>query len=509
MKQFDIQTFKSKVREFKELKAKHTPYNGEEWRTNSTEEDKPARACVKILESIKDTLENVRAEWKLKGATIHISKGAGYFPKVPWIGILFEGEKPTEGVYPAFGFYEDGFIVSCTASFARPQPEFQKLCYTKDEIKCAKADNGESISEYVNIRTAKDSVTWFPYDALAKMTASSIKKAVRKAIDVHGKYRKLHPVKKSTWFTVRKMKDVGEWLKEIGEKKGGMWVFRGQGDSAWMLETGLGRKCFSDAEEGNPELDLGNILEAERNVMDEFRREIARRIEYKSFRNVELLALMQHYGTKTRLLDFSFSPLVALYFALESYDDYMGHVKAFQKVHKDGEDKSEGAKVESISVWAVDVERIACPTKQDVNAIRKENGIWQLRKENPGITLRERFGLFHEEADAILIAKASELVKTGIDAVIPSVNNDRSSAQEGLFLMPRRMDQSFESNLLSSIAGKNGDDGCCIRYDFPVAIIEKIRDYLKTHRMTAKQIYPDLTGLAKSLNAKVDFKGKA
>lgn len=429
-------------------------------------EDKPARACVKILESIKDTLENVRAEWKLKGATIHISKGAGYFPKVPWIGILFKGEKPADGVYPVFWLYEDGLTIACVESFTRPQVDFPRSCDLSKGT-----DPG---ARHTSVHMAKGSVTWIPYDGLGKLTASSIEKAVRKAIDAYHAYRKKVPVGKSTWFTVEEMDDVGKWLSEVGKKKGGTWVYRGQGDSAWSLETGLGRGLFSEGE--LDECELGRLLEGEREMMDEFRREIARRIEYKSFRNVELLALMQHYGAKTRLLDFSFSPLVALYFALESYDDYMGHVRAFQKTHKDGKGKSDVAKVKAISVWAVDIEQIDCPGKDEVNDIRKENGSWQLRKENSGITPRERLELFHEEADAVLVAKALDSVKAGIDVVVPRANNERSSAQDGLFLMPCRMSKPFEMNLLrerSELENEQNETKLVknkhvIRYDFPV-----------------------------------------
>ena len=251
-------------------------------------------------------------------------------------------------------------------------------------------------------------------------------------------------------------------------------------------------------------------------MMDEFRREIARRIEYKSFRNVELLALMQHYGAKTRLLDFSFSPLVALYFALESYDNYIGQVNTFRKSHEGKGGKSEGAKVKAISVWAVDIEQIDCPDKDEVNDIRKENGIWQLRKENSGITPRERLELFHEEADAVLVAKALDSVKAGIDVVVPRANNERSSAQDGLFLMPCRMSKPFEMNLLRERSESENEQNemklvknrHVIRYDFSVNQVKKIKDFLAHLRFSAKQIYPDLTGLAKSLNAKVDFKGK-
>lgn len=236
MNPFDLQTFKEALRKFKDLKAKHKTYNGYEWKTNSTDENAPARKCAEILDSIKKTLADVSAEWGLKGAKIHISKGAGYFPKVPWIGILFEGEKPADGVYPVFWLYEDGLTIACVESFTRPQVDFPRLCdLSKDTDPCAR---------HTSIHMAKGSVTWIPYDALVKLTVSSIEKAVRKAIDVYHAYRKNVPVGKSTWFTVEEMDDVGKWLSEVGKKKGGTWVYRGQGDSAWSLETGLGRGFF-------------------------------------------------------------------------------------------------------------------------------------------------------------------------------------------------------------------------------------------------------------------------
>jgi hypothetical protein len=44
--------------------------------------------------------------------------------------------------------------------------------------------------------------------------------------------------------------------------------------------------------------------------------------------SLELLAPLQHYGVPTRLLDFTFNPLVAYWFAVESLDERPGRVFA-------------------------------------------------------------------------------------------------------------------------------------------------------------------------------------
>lgn len=486
MGKFDIDGFRRALGEFRSLKQERPEYDYREWRIDKGDAKCPASRCAEIMAKVKAALEGVRDEWEFSEAIVHCSAGSGYYPDVPWIGIMFGDEKPTNGVYPAFGFYADGFIVSCTASFARPQTQFLKLCYTKEEIKRLKADNGDPISEYVNRRMAKDSITWFAYRDDAKLTEERIKAAVRKAIDVHHDYRKSYPDAETTaWFTVEPVESVVGWLEQLaGENNdNATWVFRGQGDSRWMLETSLGRSLFADGVM-KPELDLKGVLDMERTAMKEFQRESARTAEYRSLGNVELLSLMQHYGAKTRLLDFSFSPLVALYFALESHDDYIGHVNSFLGVHGGKGRRSDGEEVDAISVWAVNIDEIRCQGRED-----------------SGATLRERLERFHDEAGEILKGESSGGVRAGIAVVIPDVNNERSSAQDGLFLMPCRISKSFEANLLQNEA--NLKSSHVVRYDFSPKQIEEIRTLLRNLRFTAKQIYPDLTGLAKSLNTDI------
>ena len=90
------------------------------------------------------------------------------------------------------------------------------------------------------------------------------------------------------------------------------WIFRGQEDAQWPLTTRLQRILASHAP------DNALLTNWENSGIDFFKRHIRSYLTPPPEPNdlAGWLSLMQHYGAPTRLLDWTFSPFVACYFAL-------------------------------------------------------------------------------------------------------------------------------------------------------------------------------------------------
>ena len=102
-----------------------------------------------------------------------------------------------------------------------------------------------------------------------------------------------------------------EMLKEQNETKGNNaeLLFRGQGLDKPLIPK-IGRLQLR--------IKTNGIIKTEKLILDEFRRGILPLTEFKPENNWDLLALAQHHGLPTRLLDWSYSALIALWFAIDS-----------------------------------------------------------------------------------------------------------------------------------------------------------------------------------------------
>jgi hypothetical protein len=119
------------------------------------------------------------------------------------------------------------------------------------------------------------------------------------------------------------------------------WLFRGQCDPNWLLETSLekaSRRCSISQQK------------YEKAVVREFQRHAHAYLHRVPNSNdyVEWLALMQHHGAPTRFLDFTLSFWIALFFAYEE------------------------AETDCV-VWALNPKTLGDKTGKDFNVVLKEN----------------------------------------------------------------------------------------------------------------------------------------
>ena len=117
------------------------------------------------------------------------------------------------------------------------------------------------------------------------------------------------------------IKNIKEFLEEIENlESNNNLFFRGHEDETYLLEPGVYRKDNTTKK---------NLIEHE----DVIYREVISKApqDFSGKNTLESLALMQHYGVPTRILDLTESALVALYFACSNSknDDKHGEVIVF------------------------------------------------------------------------------------------------------------------------------------------------------------------------------------
>lgn len=238
------------------------------------------------------------------------------------------------------------------------------------------------------------------------------------------------------------------------------WIFRGI-LKCHPLKTTLERVCE------NWSVDLAELPFVEFELIREIKRKafglgIPLPHEYD---DMWWVSLMQHQGGPTRLLDFTYSPFVAAYFAFEQLFN--------------NPDQNDAA------VWAIQHKF----TTLGANQVKDIADLENVRRSE----IKSMDFLFNTK----LKKNPSVLQLTGYYL------HDRITAQQGIFLCPTDISVSFAENF-RSVSGYQDKD-LVRRFILPREIMRSAVVELQKMNITAHSLFPGIGGLSKSLGLRLPY----
>ncbi len=247
------------------------------------------------------------------------------------------------------------------------------------------------------------------------------------------------------------------------------WLFRGQADAQWGLATSLERVVKNGIDlypKGRSKVlpfppEYGYLTLFEKITLAAFQEQAHLYCPDTPDRTDALgwFALMQHYGAPTRLLDFTQSAYVALFFAIELADDVLPS-----------------------AVWAIN------KTQLRVGMPRL------LRDQSAGAPGLDATASDHHNYVNELIR--SEIAINAVYALRPLRMSQRSIFQQGWFLFPVNAKVDFEANLTECLSYSPGQVEKIVIE--PQGKLDILRELARMN-VHAAALFPGLDGLARSL----------
>jgi len=265
---------------------------------------------------------------------------------------------------------------------------------------------------------------------------------------------------------------------------GKAWVFRGLQDSRYEMRPMIEREAQSNNTRW-PALEV--------RISREFESRARVHLSAPSIPEDELswLALMQHYAVPTRLLDFSYSPFVALYFAVR---------------HRNGDNGRT-----NVRLWAIDANAVK-DRFLSVTGIALAKQLEHDGKPTGGpapigdldffvtsreYTITETLGFQQRIAQSLSAGKTygRELDLQGCVCVAqPPSFNPRLACQQGVFLFNCAQGLSFSESLIKMM-GPCGDEWCR-SFDVSLDGASDIERRLFQRNIHEQSLFPDMQGLA-------------
>lgn len=276
-----------------------------------------------------------------------------------------------------------------------------------------------------------------------------------------------------------------------GESIDSCWIFRGHKSQTHFLQPSIERVA--------PRLDWPLI---EHRLLREFQSKARMHMDPAQLPTVapesklSWLSIMQHYGAPTRLLDFTYSAYVALYFALRNREEQADYAE----------------------VWGIDsiaLRNRAAETIRDVDReIRKregkppKGGRVSLSPENASSSLQraQDDDEFWDAATRNALhpcgVRREHFNKKGLVAVtLPPIQNSRLSSQQGVFLFNGAEGWTFEESLALMMQGAGEE--WYRRFRVPQEALAQIEGQLFQLNIHDLSLFPDTEGLAGFVRQKI------
>lgn len=261
-------------------------------------------------------------------------------------------------------------------------------------------------------------------------------------------------------IVTRKIDDIEILIQELNSLPNN-FLYRGHANADWPLASSLERIIGNQWSAENAERFEGYSL-------TEFKSKFHLYDHENIHPNSKLawLSLMQHYGVPTRLLDFTESPYVALYFALESYEP---------QSQKD------------FSIFAIDYSALM------------DCSIAYIQSRDSGFN--ENRASVHARQDEVfekIVDRFSYDIAWNAE---PRLLNARLDRQAGSFILSGNRSIRIHDVLTSNLYR---DVRMC-KYCISSSLYEGVYALLRKMNITSKSLYGDLNGLARSIRMQLQI----
>ena len=252
--------------------------------------------------------------------------------------------------------------------------------------------------------------------------------------------------------TICGWKDFEDFISKQQER--GEWAYRGQ-VSDWPLSSTLQRKLSCC------QIDFDQAPAIEKKMLRDFKRRYSGVDDGKLEDTLFCLALMQHYGAPTRLLDWTYSPYIAAKFAVEP------------------------GRKESV-LWCINT-KWCNDTAQSIAGDKfgdRDNDDWRQRG-----------------FDFLYIVPQN--VRAFIAFENPYYLNERLIIQQGVFLCPGNVTLPFDENLRAMRGWAEAQNIIKLELKLNKKELETFKTRLKRMNITSATLFPGLQGFASSLGESI------